>query len=311
MVSNIETIDPRHLRTFLEVVRRGGVTAAARAIGQPKSGVSKSLTALEARLATRLLERSTRRVSLTPAGEVLVGRAESILAELDRLVEDVHAHAQTVRGVVRVTAPPELGALLVERFFPVVLIANPGLELTVELGYAFEDLFDPHFDLAFRLGSVNDDRLVARRVGVFSRVLVASPGYVAAHSLRTPADLGRCNCLAFSGTELRATWTLVRGGARPLKREVEVAGNLAVHGFAALLRAAGAGVGIARVPDYLAAGAIAGGALVRVLPGWASPPTEVYLVYRFGHDRIKRVRAVLEAAQDSVAPLLAMAQTGA
>jgi DNA-binding transcriptional LysR family regulator len=92
---------------------------------------------------------------------------------------------------------------------------------------------------------------------------------------------------------------------------VEVAGNLAVHGFAALLRAAGAGVGIARVPDYLAAGAIAGGALVRVLPGWASPPTEVYLVYRFGHDRIKRVRAVLEAAQDSVAPLLAMAQTGA
>lgn len=310
MVSKIETLDAHLLRVFVEVARRRGVTAAGDALGQSKSLVSKALSALERHLGARLLERSSRRVALTPAGEALVGRAESILAELDLLVEDVRAQAESVRGGVRATAPPELGALLAERFFPAILEVNPGLEISVELGYRFEDLFDPRFDLAFRLGSIDDDRLVARKLGAFARILVASPAYLRRHPVRVPGDLARCNCLVFSGTELAATWTLERrrpgpGVRRAPTRAVPVRGNLAVHGFAALQSAAMAGVGVARVPDFLAVGALAAGTLVHVLPAWSSPPTEVFLVHRFGHDRIKRVNVVITAALEVVGSLLA------
>ena len=98
-----------------------------------------------------------------------------------------------MRGVVRLTAPPELGALLAERFFPQLLQAHPSLEISIDLGYAFDDLLDPRFDLAFRLGSVHDDRLVAWPLGDFARIAVASPAYLKAHPVRVPADLARCN----------------------------------------------------------------------------------------------------------------------
>jgi DNA-binding transcriptional LysR family regulator len=309
MISQIDTIDARLLRVFVEVARRRGITAAGEALGQPKSSVSKALTRLEHVLGARLLERSTRRVALSPAGEALLGRAESILAELDRLVEDVHAQTDSVHGIVRVTAPPELGALLARRFFPVVLGANPGLALAVELGYRFEDLFDPRFDVAFRVGSFQDDRLVARKLGSFTRVLVASPAYLARRPVRAVEDLAHCNCLAFSGIERTATWTLERrppgqGAALLPAQSVPIRGSLAMHGFASLQAAAEAGLGVARLPDFVAADAIASGALARVLPDWSCTPSEVFLVHRFGHERIKRVGALVAAALEQVGRLL-------
>lgn len=295
-------MDAGLLRTFAEVARRLSVTAAAEALGQPKSRVSKALGKLERRLGVRLLERSTRRVALTPTGALLLGRADSILAELERLVGDVREQADVVRGVVRFTAPPELGALLAEKFFPPVLAQHPGVEVALELGYAFEDLLDPRFDLAFRLGSVHDARLVAHPLGAFSRIAVASARYLEAHPVRRAEDLARCNCLAFSGAELAATWTLQKAGAT---REVAVRGSFAAHSFAALLGAARAGLGVARVPAFAAREALGRGELVRVLPGWSAPPTEVFLVHRFGHDRIRRVRELIETARLHVGPLLA------
>jgi LysR family transcriptional regulator AphB len=302
MVSDPATIDAPALRAFVEVARRLSVTAGAAALNQPKSRVSKTLSRLERTLGVRLLERSTRRVALTPAGIVLRSRAESLLAEMDRLAEDVREEAAAVRGVVRMTAPPELGALLAERFIPGVLAAHPGLDLAMELGYAFEDLLDPRFDLAFRLGSVHDERLVARRLGEFRRILVASAAYLDAQPVRRIEDLARCNCLAFSAIELQATWTLE--GRRQPPRDAAVRGRLAIHGFTALLGAARSGVGVARVPAFVARTAIERRELIRVLPEWAAPPTEVFLVHRFGHERIQRVRAVIEAAQERVGALL-------
>jgi DNA-binding transcriptional LysR family regulator len=309
MVSPGETIDAHLLRVFVEVARRRGVTAAGEALGQPKSHVSKALTRLEHALGARLLERSTRRVALSPTGEALLGRAESILAELDRLVEDVHAQTESVHGIIRVTAPPEFGTLLARRFFPAVLDANPGLALAVELGYRFEDLFDPRFDVAFRVGSFRDDRLVARKLGHFTRILVASPAYLAHRPVRAIEDLVDCNCLAFSGTEHSATWTFehrspMRRAERMPARSVPIRGSLAMHGFASLQAAAEAGLGVARLPDFVAVDAIASGALARVLPDWACTPSDVYLVHRFGHDRIKRVGTLVAAAIEQVGALL-------
>jgi DNA-binding transcriptional LysR family regulator len=308
MVSHGETIEVALLRNFVTVARQQGVTAAGEVLGLPKSRVSKALTALERRLDVRLFERSTRRVALTPAGTLLLARAESILADIDRFIDDAREQAGAVRGVVRATAPPELGALLAGRFFPTLLALHPGLEFAVELGYTFEDLLDPRFDLAFRLGSVHDDRLVARRLGEFRRILVASPDYLQRHAVHDVDHLAQHNCLAFSGVERTATWTLERISGEQARRDLNVRGNFAVHGFAALVHAATAGLGIARVPAFVAAEAIERHALAHVLPEWAAPPTEVFLVHRFRHDHIERVRTVIDVAQARIGDLLGAAR---
>jgi len=302
MVAKRETIETALLRSFAEVARRRSVTAAGEALGLPKSAVSKHVSALERRVGARLLERSTRRVAPTQTGLVLLARAESILAELDQLKEDVREQSELLRGVVHVTAPWELGTLLAERFFPALLDKHPALEVTLDLGYAFDDLLDPRYDLAFRVGDVHDDRLVARRVGGLRRILVASRGYLAAHRVRALPDLTRCNCLAFSPAEREARWTLEKDGR---SEEVPVRGNFAARGFTALVHAAKAGLGVARVPSFSAHDAIAAGSLVRVLPGWAAPASEVLVVHRFGHERVRRVKAVLDAAQEALPKLLA------
>jgi len=175
----------------------------------------------------------------------------------------------------------------------------------MQLEYAHADLLDPIIDVAFRIGSVHDDRLVARPLGQFQRILVASPQFAANHPLALPEDLQQADCLVFSDRELAADWTLVRS-ADPLHKQhdVQVRARLAVRGFSALLAAAEAGLGVARVPWFVAHSALARGSAVRVLPDWSSPSATVFLVHRFGVERIGRIRAVIEAARTHVVPLL-------
>jgi DNA-binding transcriptional LysR family regulator len=299
------TVDLAALRAFAQAARRRGITAAAEALGLPKSSVSKSIAALERRLSVKLLERNSRRVAPTREGEALLAQAESILAEVDRLV--AHAQEEFVQpaGAVHVAATPEFGALLAERFVPTLLARYPRLRVALRLEYRHDDLLDPALDLAFRIGSVQAERLVARELGSFRRVLVASREYLRAHPIAKPEDLARVECLLFSDRELAAQWTLQSSRASKAREcEVPVKGRLAVRGFTALLHAAQAGLGIARVPDFVAVPALAGGAVVRVLPQWAAPPSTVYLVHRFGAERVGRVRAAIETARELVPALL-------
>ena len=151
------------------------------------------MVVLEQRLQVRLLARSSRRVTLTREGERLLPRVESILAEGERLVEDAHEETSAPSGVVRIAASPELGGLLVKHFLPLVVERNPKLRITMRLEYGFEDMQDPSIDLAFRISRVNDDRLVAKPLGEFRRILVASPEYLQRHPLERPGDLASVN----------------------------------------------------------------------------------------------------------------------
>lgn len=304
MVSHLETPSPDELRAFVAVARRLSVTAAAAALGLPKSAVSKRLSALEQRLNVKLLARASRRVSLTHEGALLLPRAESILAELERLVSDARDEATLISGTVRIAASPEFGAWLARHLLPDLLVAYPALKLAMRLDYAREDLFDPAFDLAFRIGEPRDERLVVRPLGSLHRVLVAAPAFVAAHPVREPADLVQHPALLFSDERHQAVWTLAAPDGGALE-DVPVSGRLALHSFTALLEAAASGQGIARVPGFLAAPALARGEVLAVLPGWRSPPTPISLVHRFGADRIARVRAVIDTALRRVPPLLA------
>jgi DNA-binding transcriptional LysR family regulator len=304
MVSNKETMSFQELRVFREVVRAGGITAAAEKLGMAKSAVSKQLNRLEQRLQVKLLARSSRRVSLTHEGERLLPRIESIIAEGDRLVDDAHEEVAKPAGVVRIAASPEFGALVAQRFLPSLLERFPDLHFTMKLGYGFEDLQDPAIDLAFRIGHVNDDRLVARQLGEFRRILVASPGFVADHVVRKPADLASVNCLVLSANANATRWTLQHRQHPKRTEHVDVKGNIAVLGFTALLGVAEVGAGIAYVPELITRRAIADGRLVHCVSEWASPPTPVFIAHRFGVDRIGRVKAVIDAARRMIPGLL-------
>lgn len=291
------------LACFTEVARLRSVTGAAERLGLSKSAVSKHLTHLEQQLGVRLLARSSRRIDLTPEGQALQPRIESLLAEGDLLFEQARRSRAEPAGLVRIAATPELGACLAEGFVPAVLAAHPELRVAMTSDYRFEDLQDPQHDLAFRIGAVHDEGLVARPLGAFRRVLVAHPDVAGAAALAAPADLARVACLVFSTRDTRSVWRL----ERPADAEgvdVPVAGRHAVGSFTTLLRLAEAGLGVASLPDFLAGPALRDGRVVRVLPGWCSPPTPVYLAYRVGAERVQRVRVVLDLARSQVPALL-------
>jgi len=295
----------QELRIFSEIVRAGGITAAANKLGMAKSAVSKQLNRLEERLQVRLLARSSRRIQLTHEGERLLPRIESLIAEGERLVEDAREEVVNPSGTVRIAASPELGGLMVKRFLPVLLDKYPDISIAMKLEYGFEDLQDPSIDLAFRISHVNDDRLVAKRLGAFQRILVASPKFAEKHPLEEPSDLETVNCLVFSGSTTSATWTLQHRQNTERIEQVNVHGNIAVQGFTALLGAVESGVGVASIPGFITTRAIEQGRIVCCLKAWTSMAAPVFLAYRFGAERIGRVGAVIDEARRIVPGVLA------
>ncbi|MFZ5892745.1 MAG: LysR family transcriptional regulator [Myxococcota bacterium] len=297
---NLETIELRELRVFECIARLRSVTRAASELSIPKSVASKLLTRLEQRLDVRLLERSSRRIELTEAGAVLLQRARSVLADIDVLATDVRELRDEVRGTLVVAAPYELGAHLSRHFFPKFLAAHPDVSVRLSLSYSFVDLLDTRFDLAFRVGRVHDDRLVARRVGMLRRALVAAPALLKRYRLRGPEDLAGTPVVLFGEDVLSTTWTLVNA-----KQEVSVGvrGRFAARSFPAVAGAAEAGVGVALVPELAAHSRLEEGVLVRVLPDWHPTHAPIFLVHRSGHQRIRRVAALLAFASQKDAPI--------
>ena len=301
MVADFRTIGLPALLSFHTVVRFSGISAAADHLGMAKSGVSRHVTQLEQHLGVRLLERGARSVRLTPVGRRVDERIRSILAEVDLLRDIAHQEREGVSGQVTIAATPEFGALVAVRLFPELRSRHPDLSLVMRTDYGFEDMQDPGTDLAIRVGSVDDDRLVARRMGSFARWLVAAPAVAEAAGLRNPNDLKGQTCLTFRGDRPGATWRLVAG-----KREaaVDVIGPIAVRSFGILQELARAGQGFALLPAFLLGDDIARHRLVRCLPAWSSPPATVFLTVRPGVRNVARVAAVLDAAQEVLPALL-------
>lgn len=289
-----ETIEARELRLFQRVAELKSVTRTAEEFRLTKSTVSKALSALEAKLGVALLERSSRRIEVTRAGELLLGRARSLVAELDGLAQDVRELQDEVRGQLTVAAPPDLGALFAESLFPAFLAEYPGLHLSLVLDYGFADLQDPAIDVAIRVGSVRDERLVARAIGRVVRILVASPAFARARPMSSPKDLEAHPALVFSEGPSLVPWRLSNGRRNV---EVMVSGPLRARSLPVLVRAAAAGLGVALVPELLAHEALQSGRLTRILETWSQSDAQILLVHRFGQHRLRRVAAFIEFAK--------------
>lgn len=293
------------MRSFATVARLGGISAAAERLGIAKSGVSRHVALLETHFGVKLLERGARSVKLTPAGERLVHRVQSILAEVDLLDDIALEESGGISGQVGIAATPEFGGLIADRFFPLVQERHPELSLVMRAGYAFEDMQDPATDVAFRVGTFKDDRLVARSLGGFRAWLVASPDFLAGQPVEKPEDLAERPCLIFRRDQAASTWTLFDmddEGAAPTP--VDVSGTLGVNSFTILRERAMAGQGVAFLPQFVVTEALVSGALVRILPRYASRRFPVFLTYRPGARRVARLDAFIAMAEEHVPALV-------
>lgn len=287
--------------SFHTVARLGGISAAAQQLGMAKSGVSRHIALLEDQLGVRLLERGARSVRLTSVGRRLDDRVRSILAEVDLLRDIANEERAGVTGQVTMAATPEFGALVARTLFPELRSRHPGLTLVMRADYGFEDLQDPGTDLAIRVGRVHDDRLVARRMGQFRRILVAAPDLARRFPVTHPAALKDCPCLTFRGDQSGATWHFVNGTQQ---ETVEVDGPIAVRSFSILQDIVRAGQGFGFLPAFMLGADLDSGRLQQCLPGWSSPGAPVFLTFRPGMRNIARVGAVLDVAQEVLPELL-------
>lgn len=301
MVQDIRTIGLPALLSFHTVARLGGISAAASRLGIAKSGVSRHVSQLETHFGVRLLERGARSVKLTPVGARLDQRIRSILAEVDLLNDIAREESVGVSGQVTIAVTPEFGSLVASTLFPVARERHPDLTFVMRPAYAFEDMQGPGTDIAFRIGTFKDDRLVARELGAFRRCLVASPGLANAYRIARPEDLADVPCLTAHGDRLGATWTF---NSPKEDTAVEVTGSIAVQSFSILLELAVAGQGYAFLPDFMLGDALKNGALVRCLPDYVSRPLSVFLTFRPGARRVARIDAAVVLAEELIPNLL-------
>lgn len=304
MVQKNRTINLQELAAFAEVIKAGGITAAAEALGTSKSTVSMQITRLEARLGVTLLTRTSRRISLTREGQWILPRIISLLAETEHLLEDVQREASLPRGIVRIATTPAFGDRALRVLGPKIRETYPDIKLVVKPTYDFDDLQDPSFDFAIRIGKISDENLVAIPLGSFHRQIVASPDFAAQINLRNPAQLEHVECIAFSDTKTQHIWRLENVGDPRKTADIPIDANIAVRDFSTLLSLAKSGQGVGFLADFVTKTDLEHGNLVNCLPDWQSKPSEVMLAYRFGATRITRVKSVIDLARETISELL-------
>jgi DNA-binding transcriptional LysR family regulator len=191
------------MRMFVAVTEMASFTAAGERLGLSKNLVSKGVAELESRLGARLLNRTTRALSLTDAGHRYLGRCKQLLSDLEALEDSVHADETHLRGTLRITAPATFGELYVVRAAADFCRLHPQVTIDLRLNDRFVDIVTEGFDLAIRIGHLSDSSLVARKLGVTQVWVVGSPDFVKRHGApQSPSDLSRFNCVR--DTNLRA-----------------------------------------------------------------------------------------------------------
>lgn len=262
---------------FAAVIDSGSFTAAARALGLSKSAVSKRIAALEDALGTRLIDRTTRRLRLTEAGEEYYEAAARVVHEAEEAALAVAHYQSEPRGLLRVSVPMSFGQRHVVPHIAEFLARHPRLSLQLDLDDRRVDLIGEGYDLAIRIAALPDSTLVARRLAPARRVLCGAPDYFARHGRpRRPEDLRAHNCLGYDYLATRDEWRFAgRGGAV----SVRVAGTFRANNGDALLALARAGVGLVLGPTFMACEDLAAGRLETCLDDWNADIDGIFAVY--------------------------------
>jgi len=279
------------LRCFLEVLESGGFNRAAARLGVAKSIVSRRVAAIEADLGVRLLTRSTHGVTPTDAGLELQARAARILADIAEAREAVAGQGGDMVGRLRVAAPLSFGVRHVAPALAEFAARHPRIEIEASFADRLVDMAAERFDLAVRIGALRDSSLIVRQLAPVRALLVASPDYLDRSGRpATPADLETHECLIYTGGATR-DWRL-RAGRRWVT--VRPNGRLLSDSGDAMLGWAVAGLGIANLPSFVAARALADGSLEMVLPDYSPPDIGVFAVRPPGTHVPSKVRALTD-----------------
>jgi DNA-binding transcriptional LysR family regulator len=280
------------LRDFVTVTREGGFSAASRVLRVPKSTLSKRVQDLEAALGVRLLERTTRRLRLTPEGVAFRARAQRILQEVEDAEAAITAASTNPSGTVRVLAPLLFGQVFLGRAAALCRTRYPDLRLEIAISDRPADLLEEGFDCAIRVGRLADSSLVARPVATSPNQLVASPAVLAAGAPPTrPEDLSRLPAVGFLTSSSLGTWRLAKGDAAV---DLTLTPVISIGSLLAVRDAVLAGAGVAQLPRFLIADDLAAGRLVPVLPDWSGPSVPISIVYPSARFLNARTRAFID-----------------
>jgi LysR family transcriptional regulator, regulator for bpeEF and oprC len=282
------------MEAFVRVVETGGITRAAERLQLPKATVTTLLQKLEAALGVKLLNRTTRHVSATPDGAAYYERCVAILASIHETEEALATRRAVPSGRLRVDAPTLMARSVLVPALPDLFARHPQLELALACNERRADLVEEGIDCAVWSGEIDDVRLVARRIGYLYFAICAAPAYLADHGRpQHPSDLAKHRCINRFAARTGAVvpWTFSRDAERV---EPELPGNVALEDENSYVAAAEAGLGIARLPAFVAKDAIERGALELVLGDWFPEPAPLHVVYPQNRHLSNKVRVFVD-----------------
>lgn len=290
-------IQPADLDFFATLAAAGSLSAAARELGVSTPAVSKRLAAMEARLGSALVSRTTRRMGLTPEGDLVLSHARRVLGALDELQQQLGASRSEPQGLLRLNATLGFGRMHIAPLVSKFARRHSKVEVQLQLSVNPLPLSDDSFDLGIRFGAPPDARVFARRLAPNRRLLVASPAYLArAGEPKTPSDLARHQCIGIrQGDEAYGLWRLAplrgKGGA---EQAIRTRGNLTTNDGEIAVQWALDGHGIVMRAEWDIGRYLKSGRLLQVLPQWRTPDADIYAVWPQRHQHSTRVRAFVD-----------------
>ena len=281
------------IQVFAQVVESGSFAKAAERLGLSTSATSRHVAELEAHLQTRLLNRTTRRVSLTESGRAFYERAVQLLADLDEAEQEASRAAVVPRGTIRLTTSVNFGVRHLAPAIAEFLAQNAEVRFDVSLSDRIVDLVEEGFDLGVRIGAAGSENLVARKLGETRLVPCAAPAYLAAHGApQGPEDLERHNCFTYEYQTPRNVWRFRDASGQ--ERTVRVSGTLHSNNGDLLAEVAARGAGIVLEPAFIVGPDVRAGRLVPLLQEFTPAPLPIYAVYPTRKHLSAKVRRFVE-----------------
>lgn len=284
--------DLNDLVIFAKIVQYGSLTAAADALDIPKSNVSRRLSRLEMEMGVRLVERTTRKLHLTEVGSLYYDHCRRILEEIEHAELSVQQTLAAPRGLLRISATHSTGQALLASVLGRFLAQFPDVKVQLVLTNRRVDLIEEGFDMALRMGPLEESNLVARYLGSSTSYLVASPAYLASRGIPLkPEDLLNHECLTMTDVPQHERWILTRGEE---SRTINFKARATVNDFMTLRGLAMSGAGIAMLPSYFCSERSEGEMLMPVLPDWRLPVVALNALYPSHRGATPKLRALLD-----------------
>lgn len=280
------------LRAFCAIAGLGSFAKAADRLGISKAMASKHVADLEAQLGAKLINRTTRQLSLTEAGRRLEAAASNVFGILEEAEQDIQSSASTPRGVLRVNAPMSFGVLHLTPIVNDFLARHPDVEVELKLDDALVNVVEEGYDVAIRIRELGDSSLLARRLAPARMIVAASPAYLAQRGEPAhPRDLTQHDCLVYDYLARQGVWTFEREGQQ---EDIRIHGRLRGNNGEVLVNAAIAGHGVALAPSFIAHEALRSGALRPILCDWSAGSRDLWAVMPPGRVDSPKVRAFVD-----------------